>query len=78
MTRKITNKLMDMIEEGLVDRDIVIQACLCYMSEDEVADMCHVNEFILHQDEDDEDSEEDIDVDSYLDDYNYVGSRHHY
>lgn len=78
MTRKITNKLMDMIDQGLVDRDTVIQACLMYMSEDEVADMCHVNEFILHQDDEDEDSEQDVDVDSYLDDYNYVGSRHHY
>lgn len=77
MTRRITNKLLDMIDEGLVDRDTVIQACLMYMSEDEVADMCHCNEFILAQDDEDQ-TDEDVDVDSYLDDWNYVGSRHHY
>jgi hypothetical protein len=77
MTRRITNKLLDMIEEGLVDRDTVIQACLMYMSADEVEDMCHCNEFILAQDDEDE-AEEEVDVDSYLDDWNHVGSRHHY
>lgn len=46
MTREATNKLLEMIKEGLLDRDTVILACVNYMSEDEVADMCHANEFI--------------------------------
>ena len=45
MTRKATNKILEMVEEGVLDKDNVILACLKYMSEDEVADMAHVNEF---------------------------------
>jgi hypothetical protein len=43
--RKYTNKLLEYVEEGVLDRDIVIQACLTYMSEYEVEDMCRINEF---------------------------------
>jgi hypothetical protein len=53
MTREATNKLLEMVEEGLLDRHAVILACVNYMSEDDVADMCHANEFFY--DEDDED-----------------------
>lgn len=56
MTRQATNKLLQMIEEGLIDRDLVIMACVKYMSEDEVADMCHANEFF--EPEEDEETEE--------------------
>ena len=49
--RRITNQILDMIDEGVLDRDAVIRACLCYMSEADVADMAHCNEFI-----DDDDS----------------------
>ena len=55
MTRKVTNQILNDIDEGLLDRDEVIMACLKYMSEDEVADMAHVYEFY----QDDEDEEED-------------------
>ena len=55
MTRQATNRLLEMVEEGLLDRDTVILACVKYMSEDDVADMCHINEFFY----DDEESEED-------------------
>jgi hypothetical protein len=44
------------VEEGMLDRDTVIMACLKYMSEDDVADMAHANEFFL--DEDEEEDEE--------------------
>jgi hypothetical protein len=46
-TRQATNRLLEMIEEGLLDRDMVIMACVKYMSEDDVADMCHANEIPL-------------------------------
>ena len=42
--RQATNKLLTMIEEGMLDRDSVIMACVKYMSEDQVRDMCHMNE----------------------------------
>jgi hypothetical protein len=52
--RKYTNMLLDMIDEGVIDRDLVITACLKYMSEDDVQDMMEANEFIEEQYEDDE------------------------
>jgi len=54
MTRKYTDMLYEMIEDGLIDRDLVITACLKYMSEDDVQDMMEANEFIEEQYEDDE------------------------
>jgi hypothetical protein len=47
MTREATNKLLEMVEEGTLD--------VKYMSEDEVADMCHHNGF-FDTDEDEETS----------------------
>ena len=51
--RKYTNMLYEMIEDGLIDRDLVITACLKYMSEDDVQNMMEANEFIEEQYEDD-------------------------
>ncbi len=56
MSREYTNKLLEMVEEGLLDRDNVIMACVKYMSEDEVRDMMHCNEFI--EEEENEEAEE--------------------
>jgi len=53
MSRESTNKLLEAIEEGLLDKDTVIRECLAYMSEDDVADMCHCAGFL-----DDEEGEE--------------------
>ena len=52
MTRKVTNLLLEMVEEGILDKDTLIMACLKYMSEDDVADMAHSNEFILEDESD--------------------------
>lgn len=54
MSREATNKLLEAIEEGLLDKDTVIMACVKYMSEDDVADMCYVNEFFLDDEEGDQ------------------------
>jgi len=58
MTRYYTNQLLEMIEEGILDRDTVINACLSHMSESEVQDMMESNEFI-EEEEDEEDDEDD-------------------
>ena len=59
MTREATVRILEMVEEGILDRDTVIMACLKYMSEDDVADMAHINEFWGSEDDkDDEDEEE--------------------
>ena len=54
MTRKYTNLLLEMLEEGLLDKDTVIMACISYMSEHDIQDMMETNEFILDEDEDEE------------------------
>lgn len=58
LTRQATNRLLEMIEDGLLDRNTVIMACVKYMSEDDVADMCHINEFFYDEDDDEEESQE--------------------
>lgn len=50
MTRKYATQLLGMIEEGLLNKDDVIMACIKHMSEDEVKDMMHVNEFLIEED----------------------------
>jgi hypothetical protein len=55
--REATNRILELVEEGMLDRDTVIMACLKYMSEDDVSDMAHANEFFLDEDEDEEDEE---------------------
>ena len=54
MSRKVTNQVLEMVDEGILDKDIVILACLQYMSEDEVADMAHINGFLDNEEQDDE------------------------
>lgn len=61
--RKATNKILDMVDEGILDKDMVIMSCLKYMSEDDVADMAHCNEFFLHDDDEDEEESEFTDED---------------
>jgi hypothetical protein len=50
--RTQTNKLIDMMDEGLISAQAVAEMALAYMSEDEVADMMRSND-ILDEDEDD-------------------------
>ena len=54
MTREATNRILEMVEEGILDRDQVIMSCLKYMSEDDVADMAHANEFFEEEDYEDD------------------------
>ena len=49
MSRKYTNMLLEMIEEGVLDKDLVLMAMAKYMSEDDVQDMMEANEFIEEQ-----------------------------
>ena len=83
--REATNRILELVEEGMLDRDTVIMACLKYMSEDEVADMAHANEFFLDEDEDEDyDDSMDGDWDSGMasagfgtdEDYGYAGDEY--
>ena len=49
MTREYTNLLLEMVEEGLLDKDQVILAFCSYLSESDVEDMMRVNEMIDHE-----------------------------
>lgn len=49
--RKYTDKLLEMIEHGLICRDYVIMACVKYMSEDDVEDMMRYNDMLFDDDE---------------------------
>ena len=57
MAREATNKVLELVEEGVLDRDTVIMACLKYMSESDVADMAHCNEFFDHDEKEYDDCE---------------------
>ena len=63
MTREFTTKLLDMIDDGLLDKDTVIMACVKYMSEDDVRDMMFANDFVEDTDDWDEDEDEDEEPD---------------
>lgn len=62
-TRKITNKIRDAVAEGVLSYEQVAEAALMYMSEDEVADIAHNEEFFLHEDEEDEEEDEEYLID---------------
>jgi len=51
--RTQTNKLIDMMDEGLISAQSVAEMALAYMSEDDVADMMRANDSLLEEDEDD-------------------------
>jgi hypothetical protein len=59
MTRNATNKLLELLEEGMLDKDQVILACLKYMSEDDVEDMCECNEFFEVEEDEEDDGQPD-------------------
>jgi len=70
---KQTKRLMAMMDEGLISAEAVAEMALAFMGENDVADMLRANDIL----EDDEDVEEAEEYDA-MDDFNYVGSRHHY
>lgn len=62
--RQTTNALMTMMDEGILDPRTIADACLVYMSEDEVRDMARSNELPtseedLYGDEDEDEMVED-------------------
>ena len=51
--RQATNRLIDMMDEGLISAQAVAEMALAYMSEDDVADMMRCNDILEEEDEDD-------------------------
>ena len=59
MTRKFTNRLLELMDEGCIDAADIVMACVKYMSEDEVKDMCEHNcfdEFMFTEEETEEEN----------------------
>ena len=50
-TRKVTNQLLEFIDEGVLDAREVLAAALMYMSEADVTDMAHSNDFLIDEEE---------------------------
>lgn len=75
--RPFTEQLLEMIEEGIVDKDYAIQCMTSYMSEDDVKDMMFHNEILPIEFDDEDEDDDDDDYDSELD-WNNTASPHHY
>lgn len=68
MTREATNWLLEAIEDGMLDATEVVKACVSYMSEDDVADMCHANELGYPGNDNYSDADADDETDDETDD----------
>jgi hypothetical protein len=58
MAREITNKIHTAVAEGILSWQQVAEGALAFMSEQQVADMAHSEEFFIYEDDEDEDSYE--------------------
>ena len=67
-TREYTNKILELVDEGIIDKDWLIQGLLMWMSERDVEQFYDAN---LRAEEEEEE-------DAFLEDFNSVGSPHHY
>lgn len=65
MSREATNRLYDLLEQGFISHEQVVDMCTSYMSEDDVAKMLDNNELSerFFEDEDDDFEEDEPDVD---------------
>lgn len=61
--RDATCKILEMVDDGLLDAKTILEAALMCMSEDDVKDMAHANEIDLEDDDDEQ--EDNYNYDSY-------------
>jgi hypothetical protein len=47
--RKATNKLLELVDDGMISAKDVVTMCLKWMSEDDVEEMCEANEIFLDE-----------------------------
>lgn len=50
--RENTNKLLAMVDEGLIDKDVVLRMALEWTSDADVEEMCRRNDVFLDEDDD--------------------------
>ena len=56
--RDSRDRLLELVEEGMIDPQYVILAFCKWNTREDIEDMCHANEIQLWDDEDDEDDED--------------------
>lgn len=54
MPRRITNKVLEMAEEGMISWESLALMALKYMSEDDVSDMANANDLFPFDDEEED------------------------
>lgn len=59
-SRKVTNKILEDVQEGILNINQVLLACLNHMSEFEVRNMAEANGFYENEDEDEVNSEDEL------------------
>jgi hypothetical protein len=69
ISRKYTNKILKMHDDGLLNTEFLLRNLLMWMSEHEVKQFY---ESVISCDD------EEVDAEAALDDFNYVGSSQHY
>jgi hypothetical protein len=55
MTRHYTNRLLEMMDEGLLSAETVATMAVSFMSEDDVRQMMEANELLGYAEEDEDD-----------------------
>jgi hypothetical protein len=73
-SRPFTHALIEAVEQGMFNKDTLISDLLGWMSESDVEQFVRANDLLEAVGMAEEDEEED----DPLDNFNYVGSRHHY
>jgi len=63
--RDATNKILEMVEEGVLDPTAVLSSALCYMSEYDVADMAHQEGFLVVEDDEDDEYPQYEEIEGY-------------
>jgi len=51
MTREYTDRLYEMLQDGLIDAESLVQDLLGWLSEDEVKEFAERNDYITEEDE---------------------------
>lgn len=65
--RVATNKLIAMMDEGLISAEAVAEMALAYMSEDDVADMMRCNDILDEEDDEYEDDGQPDELTEWMD-----------
>ena len=60
---KNKSKLLELVDDGIIDVYTMLMSCICYMSEQDVGDMLHCEGYIDNDDDDDDNDDDDDDND---------------